>query len=245
MRIHEIFTEAVGEQLVYHSSTPANMIKALEQGYLIPYVSENDSEMDVEKPSISTSRNQFYRFPYGNGISQFVLDKDAIRKSGFKIEPFSYFRYFGTPGPDYVSPPTGHTMHKQETEERISSKDDRPLPLAKPILVGIQYDSEKLEKHPEYFNKLQDYARKLAIPMQPFKKHVPVSFKAGVKKFTPNELGNTFDVTDLGNGLVNIQLIEPNGRRATDWQGKYSPEQIEYIKQANNGLLDPKTPWPK
>lgn len=139
MKIQELL-EAVGGDHVYHSvKDDRTAIKILRSGVIKPNLSDEDEEGGWKIPSISTSRNQRYRFPYGGGAVQFILDRSEIRKAGFKVIPFSYRQFYGDSN---VDSPTGDTLHKQETEERIYHKRGIGIPLKSPIVVGIEINPE-------------------------------------------------------------------------------------------------------
>lgn len=135
MKIQELL-EAVGGDYVYHSvASDRTAIKILKTGVIQPNLSDEDEEGGWEIPCISTSRNQRYRFPYGGGVVQFILDRSEIRNAGFKIMPFSYGRFYDKSASNF---PTGDPLHKQETEERIFHKRGIGLPLKAPIVVGVE-----------------------------------------------------------------------------------------------------------
>jgi hypothetical protein len=135
MKIQELL-EAVGGDYVYHSvASDRTAIKILKTGVIQPNLSDEDEEGGWEIPCISTSRNQRYRFPYGGGVVQFILDRSEIRNAGFKIMPFSYGRFYSKSATNF---PTGDPLHKQETEERIFHKRGIGLPLKAPIVVGVE-----------------------------------------------------------------------------------------------------------
>ena len=137
MKIQEIL-EAVGGDHVYHSvRSDRTAIRILKTGMINPNLSNEDSEAGWTIPSISTSRNERYRFPYGGGAVQFILDRSAIRQAGFKVMPFSYRQFYKDQKPENT-PPSGDVLHKQETEERIYHKRGIGIPLKAPILVGIE-----------------------------------------------------------------------------------------------------------
>lgn len=139
MKVQELL-EAVGGDHVYHSvANDRTAIKILRTGVINPNLSDEDEEGGWEIPSISTSRNQRYRFPYGGGAVQFVLDRSAIRKAGFKVMPFSYARFYGKSDSNKS---TGDDLHKQETEERIYHKRGIGIPLKAPMVIGIEINPE-------------------------------------------------------------------------------------------------------
>lgn len=129
MKIWEILQEAVGGQYLYHGVPDGQtMSRILKSGEIKPMpVFDFDRELEVgddenaEVPDrISLTRNQYLHFPYGNGVAQFVIDRDALKQKGFKIKP----AVGAMIGP------------KDETEERVFN----PIPLKFPFVVSIQYD---------------------------------------------------------------------------------------------------------
>ena len=137
MRIEELL-EAVGGDYVYHSvGNDRTAIRILRSGVIKPNLSDEDADSGWTIPSISTSRNERYRFPYGGGAVQFILDRSAIRQAGFKVMPFSYNQFYKDQAPE-DTPPSGNVLHKQETEERIYHKRGIGIPLKAPIVVGIE-----------------------------------------------------------------------------------------------------------
>ena len=137
MRIEELL-EAVGGDHVYHSvRSDRTAIRILKSGMIKPNLSDEDEDAGWTIPSISTSRNQYYRFPYGDGAVQFILDRSAIRQAGFKVMPFSYNQFYKDQDPENT-PPSGNILHKQETEERIYHKRGIGIPLKPPIIIGIE-----------------------------------------------------------------------------------------------------------
>ena len=137
MRIQELL-EAVGGDHVYHSvRSDRTAIRILKAGMIKPNLSDEDADAGWTIPSISTSRNERYRFPYGDGAVQFILDRSAIRQAGFKVMPFSYRQFYKDQDPENT-PPSGDVLHKQETEERIYHKRGIGIPLKAPIVVGIE-----------------------------------------------------------------------------------------------------------
>jgi hypothetical protein len=170
MKIQELL-EAVGGDYVYHSvEDDRTAIRILRSGVIKPNLSDEDEDAGWTIPSISTSRNQRYRFPYGGGAVQFILDRSAIRQAGFKVMPFSY-RQFYKDKDTAENPPSGDVLHKQETEERIYHKRGIGIQLKPPILVGIEINPKlKTSK------TLLKLAKEMDIPvtnMKSFKKPPP------------------------------------------------------------------------
>ena len=153
MRANEFIAEAVGGDYIYHSVAQPNQIwNILRKGVIQPHLSDTDEEGGWEIPVISASRNQYYRFPYGGGSIQLVLDRNAIRQAGFKVMPFSYMQFYNQL--DGTGPTASNTMYKQETEERIYHPKGIGIPVKKPYVVGIQIRKELMNKVPEGLLKL-------------------------------------------------------------------------------------------
>jgi len=148
MRANEFIIEAVGGDYIYHSVAQPNQIwNILRKGVIQPHLSDTDEEGGWEIPVISASRSQYYRFPYGGGSIQLVLDRNALRQAGFKVMPFSYMQFYNQP--DGTGPTASNTMYKQETEERIYHPNGIGIPVKKPYVVGIQIRKELMDKVPE------------------------------------------------------------------------------------------------
>ena len=153
MRASEFIAEAVGGDYIYHSVAQPNQIwNILRKGVIQPHLSDTDEEGGWEIPVISASRNQYYRFPYGGGSIQLVLDRNAIRQAGFKVMPFSYMQFYNQA--DGTGPTASNPMYKQETEERIYHPRGIGIPVKKPYVVGIQIRKELMNKVPEGLLKL-------------------------------------------------------------------------------------------
>jgi hypothetical protein len=153
MRANEFIAEAVGGDYIYHSVAQPNQIwNILRKGVIQPHLSDTDEEGGWEIPVISASRNQYYRFPYGGGSIQLVLDRNAIRQAGFKVMPFSYMQFYNQL--DGTGPTASNPMYKQETEERIYHPRGIGIPVKKPYVVGIQIRKELMNKVPEGLLKL-------------------------------------------------------------------------------------------
>lgn len=136
MKIIELLQEAVGGDYVYHSVSDGKTAEAImRSGVIKPSLADTDADAGETRPVISTSRDQFYRYPYGGGKIQFVLDRQALRAAGFKVEPFSYRKFFNEPSD---TPVTGNELHKQEAEERVYHPKGIGIPVKKPYVVAIQ-----------------------------------------------------------------------------------------------------------
>lgn len=165
MRLAEFVTEAVGGDYIYHSVAQPNQIwNILRKGVIKPELSETDEEGGWEIPVISASRNQYYRYPYGGGSIQLVLDRNALRQAGFKVFPFSYMQFYNQA--DGTGPTASNPMYKQETEERIYHPKGIGIPVKKPYVVGIQIRKELMDKVPEGLLKLISDAGLTLTPMK-------------------------------------------------------------------------------
>lgn len=127
MKIFEIINEDVNSNLVYHGVTSGQKAaQILNSGklFLTEPFDFDDAEQggDESRRHLSVTRNQYLHFPYGNGVVQFVLDKDALKKGGWQ-----------------VLPKIGTGMHyKYESEERVYHKANKSIPVQPPYVVGIQ-----------------------------------------------------------------------------------------------------------
>jgi hypothetical protein len=152
MKILEIIQEGVNDQFLYHGVPDGRtMMQILKSGALEPQEAfDFDRDMDMEKGDkplkrISLTRNQYLHFPYGNGVAQFVVDKDALRRAGYKVVP-----------------KVGAMMdYKYETEEQVY----KPIPIKAPFIVEIQYDPDL--KIPRGF---LDNAKRLGVKVTPWRK---------------------------------------------------------------------------
>jgi len=152
MKIYEILAEGVNDQFLYHGVPDGRtMMQILKSGALEPqeafeFDSDMDQDNDEESPDrISLTRNQYLHFPYGLGVAQLVIDKNALRKHGYK-----------------VIPKVGAGMHyKDETEEQVY----KPIPIKAPFVVEIQYDPDL--KIPRGFF---DNAKAMGVKVTPWRK---------------------------------------------------------------------------
>ena len=170
MKIQELM-EAVGGDVLYHSVGRGKVAQQiLKSGVIKPFAGDADSDFGQEHEVISTSRDQFLRFPYGNGIVQFVLDKNALKQAGYKIEPWS------------MAQQIGGEFYKTEKEERVWHPKGIGIPVKAPFVKEIQVDPEVEAAKP--FIKA---AKKLGIPvtaMKGYKKSSNVDHK---NHLDPNE----------------------------------------------------------
>jgi hypothetical protein len=153
MKIWEILEEAVGGQYLYHGVPDGQtMNRILKSGEIKPMpVFDFDRDQETDDPDaevpdrISLTRNQYLHFPYGNGVAQIVVDRDALKQRGYKIK-LAVGAMIG---------------HKDETEERVF----KPIPLKAPFVVSIQYDPEL--KVPKSFI---DRVKAAGIKIEPWRK---------------------------------------------------------------------------
>ena len=178
-------SEAVSDNYLYHSIQSMDTFrKIINTGEIKPKTPIEYEENDIEMPVISASRNQYYRFPYGGGNIQFVIDKDALKHSGFKVKPYSYAQHYGTK----KDAPAGNELHKQETEEQIFPLKGYGIPVKQPYIVGIQINP-KFKDTPE-LEEIQKLSKSVNIPVSFMKTATkPVAKKVDIKltpKFDPN-----------------------------------------------------------
>ena len=126
MRAQEFITEAVGGNYLYHGAPNGKTILAILKSGFIKTQEQfdfdrnpNDDSDAANPPVISLSRDKLLRFPAGDAVAQFVIDKDALRRAGIITKPM--------PGGGYG---------RIESEER-AYKD---IPLKAPYVVALQYD---------------------------------------------------------------------------------------------------------
>ena len=176
MRAKEFIIEEVGGDYIYHSvSTPNQIWNILQKGEIEPNLSVTDEDGGWEIPVISASRSQYYRYPYGTGGVQLVLDRSALRRAGYKVFPFSYMQFYGNP--DGTKPTSSNAMYKQETEERIFHPRGIGIPIKSPFVVGIQFRKELIEKIPK---KLLDLIAEKELTVSSMK-HDPTNNKKFLK----------------------------------------------------------------
>ena len=152
MKIWELLNEGVNDQFLYHGVPDGpTMMQILKSGKLKPQEPfDFDQDMDQQRGEksvkrISLTRNQYLHFPYGHGVAQFVIDKDALRRAGYKVVP-----------------KVGAMMHyKYETEEQVY----KPIPIQAPFIVEIQYDPDL--KIPRGFF---DNAKAMGVKISPWRK---------------------------------------------------------------------------
>jgi hypothetical protein len=159
MRAREFIIEEVGKNLLFHGVpngiTVNQILKSGEIRVQEPF--EGDFEQEVEsekipKDRISLTRNQYLHFPYGNGVAQFVIDRDALKKYGYKIVPVTGFKM----------------PYKYETEEQVYKN----IPVKPPFVIEIQYDPD-LEIPEVLLKKI----KKSGIKLKPWRKQKPTNSK--------------------------------------------------------------------
>jgi hypothetical protein len=152
MQIWELLNEGVNDQFLYHSVPDGpTVMQILKSGFIKPQKPfDFDREMDRQRGvksvnRISLTRSQYLRFPYGHGVAQFVIDKNALRRAGYKVVP-----------------KVGAMMdYKYETEEQVY----KPIPVKSPFVIEIQYDPNL--KIPKSF---LDRAKTMGIKVSPWRK---------------------------------------------------------------------------
>jgi hypothetical protein len=148
MKIQEIISEAVSDNLLYHSVHSGDVVSKIFKSGAIKvqpaHELDCDDPEDLEMcpPVISFSRDQYYRF--GDGIAQFVVDKSALRNAGYKVKPL-----------------VGRGFYKAEAEERVF----KDIPLRLPFVVAVQFDP-KVKVPPSISKQLKELGIKL-IPWRP------------------------------------------------------------------------------
>ena len=154
MRATEFIIEAVGGNYLYHGVPRGGTVSAIiKSGFIKPQPvfdfdrNPNDDSEEANPPVISLSRDQTLRFPYGNAVAQFVIDKDALTQAGI-----------------IVKPKVGTGAGRSESEERAY----KPIPIKAPYVVAIQYDPKLKVPKP-----ILDYAQQLGIRMEPWKSIKP------------------------------------------------------------------------
>ena len=169
MRAFEFIIEAVGGNYLYHGVPDGSTAMAIiKSGFIKPNeVHQLDRKYDdddniLDEPDvISLSRDQSLRFPYGNAVAQFVVDKDALKQAGIKVMPAAGVGY-----------------GKAEKEERVWT----PIPVKPPFVTAIQVDPNLLEEIPKPFlSKL----KKLGVRIEPWK-----SFKEPVDPASSKKASN-------------------------------------------------------
>jgi len=166
MRAFEFIIEAIGGNYLYHGVPDGTTAMAIiKSGVIKPNeVHQLDRKYDdddniIDEPDvISLSRDQSLRFPYGNAVVQFVVDKDALIRAGVKVKPAAGVGY-----------------GKSEKEERVWT----PIPVKPPFVVAVQVDPNLLDEIPKPFlSKL----KKFGVPIQPWKRFkTPVDPEASKK----------------------------------------------------------------
>lgn len=208
MRASEFIVEYETRNLLYHGVPDGKTVsKILNSGFIKPQQAfdlDQDFEQSRGEKSpdrISLTRDQFLHFPYGKAVAQFVIDRDELKRAGYKIKPVvgaAVAQMYGT--------------NKGETEEQVY----KPIPVRAPFVVGFQYDP-KLEVPKTVLKKFQ------ALGIQPmpwkqtwnpddYKDYVP-PIKKTKNKYDPDRL------TVRGNSYMSGGVEYP----ANEWYIGYEP----------------------
>lgn len=204
MRAQEfiIISEGVNDQFLYHGVPDGHtMMQILKSGNIEPQEPfDFDREMDQErgvdsKDRISLTRNQYLHFPYGDGVAQFVIDKNALRTHGYRVVPT-----------------VGAMMHyKSENEENVF----QPIPVKAPFVVEIQYDPTL--KLPRGF---LNTARALGVKITPWRtsgRNPSIAAPADTGPVPQNEYVDVKKLKIHGNGYSTpTKKVEP-----TEWMIGY------------------------
>jgi hypothetical protein len=151
--VQNMIDEDINQNLVYHS-VPNGQIAAriIKSGHLRlnePFDFDRDYGGETRN-AMSVSRDQYFR--YGEGVVQFVLDKDALKRAGWKVVP-------------KVGVGVGY---KSEREERVYHSKNAPVPVKQPLVIAIQYDP-KLKLPPAFKQSVAS----LDIPLVPMRSSKP------------------------------------------------------------------------
>lgn len=198
MRANEFISEDVGPNLLYHGVPNGNVVTRILKSGIIkvnePFEldAESEKEAGIESlPRISLTRDQYLHFPYGGGVAQFVINRDALKQYGYKIRPTVSA---GMPG-------------KYEKEEQVYKN----IPLRSPFVVELQYDPDiKIPK------TLLARAKELGIKLSPWRKeaiqYVSDEPKPTKNKYDPSKLsarGNSYTSYDpITGGIVRSPATE-------------------------------------
>lgn len=150
MRLHEFLKEGVNDNFLYHSvGTGQTIMKILTSGEIRPSISSNELDFGITTtPSISASRSQSHRYPRGAAVAQFVLDKKSLLNAGFAVKPFN----------------DPMVKHKSEFEERITSTDNKSIPVKPPFVIELQIDSNL-----EIPQEIKELCKSAGIKITPMK----------------------------------------------------------------------------
>lgn len=232
MRALEFITEAVTDNYLYHSiQSVGTFRKIISTGEIKPYTPIEYEENDIELPVISASRNQYYRFPYGGGNIQFVIDKNALKQSGFKVKPYSYAQHYATKkGQSSV---TGNELYKQETEEQIFPIKGHGIPVRSPYIVGIQINPKF--KDTSELEEIQELAKSINIPISFMKTSTKPPAKKVDIKLTPKFDPNRFTIsaaTGAAKEYFPLMLTDKNNPgRKWGLEANYTNTDINHILQ--------------
>ena len=203
MRAKEFITEYVGPNLLYHGVPNGNVVNRILKSGVIkvnePFEldAEKEKEAGIEPvPRISLTRDQYLHYPYGGGVAQFVINRDALKQHGYKITPTVSA---GMPG-------------KYEKEEQVYKN----IPVRSPFVIELQYDPEIKIPKPFLLR-----AKELGIKLSPWRQeaiqYVSDEPKPTKNKYDPNKLttrGNSYSSFDP---ITNKRIHSP----ATEWYVGY------------------------
>lgn len=203
MRAIEFITEDVGPNLLYHGVPNGNVVNRILKSGVIkvnePFEldAEKEKEAGIEPvPRISLTRDQYLHYPYGGGVAQFVINRDALKQHGYKITPTVSA---GMPG-------------KYEKEEQVYKN----IPVRSPFVVELQYDPDIKIPKPFLLR-----AKELGIKLSPWRKeaiqYVSDEPKPTKNKYDPDKL------TARGNSYTSSHPITGEIVRgpATEWYVGY------------------------
>jgi len=150
MRALEFIVEAVSGNYLYHGVPDGKTVSAiLKSGFIKPqgvfdFDRNPDDDSEEANPDvISLTRDQRLRFPYGGGVAQFVVDKDALTQAGI-----------------IAKPKVGIGYGRTESEERVY----KPIPVKAPYVVAVQYDP-KLKVPPA----IVTHFKELGVKIEPWR----------------------------------------------------------------------------
>jgi hypothetical protein len=229
MRAVEFITEDVGPNLLYHGVPDGNTVsKIIKSGFIKPHPAfDFDREQDVkrgEKPldRISLTRDQYLHFPYGRAVAQFVIDRDALKRYGYKIRPTVGF----------------NMPSKYETEELVY----KDIPVRLPFVIELQYDPNL-----EIPKNLLQQVQKIGIKLNPWRKtkrDEPESVQQIEKLPAKSYDGTPWDIDKLQvKPVVNSGYEVENGEVVrkeyppTEWYIGYTTEFNPSTKQGGTYVL--------
>lgn len=203
MRAIEFITEDVGPNLLYHGVPNGNVVNRILKSGVIkvnePFEldAEKEKEAGIEPvPRISLTRDQYLHYPYGGGVAQFVINRDALKQYGYKITPTVSA---GMPG-------------KYEKEEQVYKN----IPVRSPFVIELQYDPGiKIPK--PFLQRAKESGIKLSPWRQEATQYVSDEPRPTKNKYDPNKL-KTHDNSYRSSHPITGERI--NGP-ATEWYVGY------------------------